>query len=79
MGWTTGVLVYSIIWWLVVFMVLPFGNRPIDDADVAKGQAAGAPAKPRILIKFLITTVIAGLLFAVFYWFHSTGAIRLRL
>ncbi|HAT36623.1 MAG TPA: DUF1467 domain-containing protein, partial [Rhodospirillaceae bacterium] len=28
MGWTSGVVVYVIIWWMVFFSVLPFGNRP---------------------------------------------------
>ena len=25
MGWVTGLAVYVIIWWLVIFMVLPWG------------------------------------------------------
>jgi predicted secreted protein len=79
MRWPTALLVYAIIWWLVVFMVLPWGNQPIDAADVAKGQAAGAPKKPRILLKFGITTVIAGVIFAIVYWVHDAGLIRIRL
>lgn len=79
MGWTTALLIYAIIWWLVVFTVLPFGNRPIAAEDVAKGHAAGAPARPRIAIKFLITTLIAGVLFGLFYWAHSLGMFAIRL
>lgn len=63
MGLTTGILVYAIIWWLVIFMVLPWGNRPIDAEDVAKGQASSAPQKPRIVLKLAINTVIAGVIF----------------
>jgi len=33
-GWVTGLAVYAVIWWLVVFMVLPWGNRPLDPEDV---------------------------------------------
>lgn len=79
MRWPTALLVYSIIWWLVVFMVLPWGNQSIDAADVAKGHAAGAPKKPRLLLKFGITTVIAGVIFAAIYWVHEAGLIRIRL
>lgn len=79
MGVATSLLVYAIIWWLVIFMVLPWGNRPIDAADVAKGHAAGAPARPRMLAKAGITTVIATIIFAIFYWVHSLGWISIRL
>lgn len=79
MGFTTGLLVYAIIWWLVIFMVLPWGNRPIEAADVAKGHAAGAPAKPHLLIKFAVTTVIATIVFAIFYWAHAQGVVSIRL
>jgi len=26
--WVTGLLVYVILWWLVLFITLPFGVRP---------------------------------------------------
>ena len=51
MGWTTGIATYVVVWWLVIFMVLPWGNRPLDDTDIAKGHASGAPKRPRLLIK----------------------------
>ena len=40
MGLISGTLVYVIIWWLVLFMVLPWGNRPPD--VVEDGHAASA-------------------------------------
>lgn len=70
--------VYVIIWWLVLFMVLPWGNRAIAADDVAKGHAAGAPERPRILVKFAATTVLAGVVFAVFYWAQTSGYLALR-
>jgi len=47
MEWTTGLAVYAIVWWVVLLAVLPWGNRQIDAADVAKGQAWGSPASSR--------------------------------
>jgi len=69
MAWYTGVVVYVIIWWLVLFMVLPVGVRTAHDLNrpVEPGHASSAPVQPRILLKFLATTGIAAVLFAV-YW-----------
>ena len=69
MAWYTGVVVFVIIWWLVLFMVLPVGVRTAYEANqsMEPGQATSAPVRPRILQKFLATTVIAGALFSV-YW-----------
>lgn len=67
---------FLVIWWLILFMVLPFGVAPPD--VVEKGHASSAPAKPRILKKLLITTVLAiGVTFAV-QWFVQSGLIELR-
>lgn len=72
---TTG-LTFVIVWWLVLFMVLPFGAAPPD--DVQPGNAKSAPAKPRMLIKILITTLIAVILTAAAIWFLESGLIEIR-
>lgn len=65
-----GIVVYIIVWWLVLFTVLPWGVRP--PAEPGKGHATSAPARPRLLLKFAITTVIAaGLWFVVDYVISS--------
>ena len=43
MKWYTALAIYGVLWWLVLFMVLPWGNRAIASEDIAKGHAAGAP------------------------------------
>lgn len=73
MKWYTALAIYTVVWWLVLFMVLPWGNRPIAAEDIAKGHAAGSPVRPRLLIKFGATTVIAAILFAIGYWMQSAG------
>jgi predicted secreted protein len=65
----TGIMVYLVIWWTVIFAVLPWGNRPPD--VVEKGHATSAPAKPRLAIKFAVTTVIAAIL-----WVALDQAVR---
>jgi predicted secreted protein len=69
-------LTYVVVWWLVLFMVLPFGAAPAE--DVQPGHASSAPEKPRMLIKLLITTVIAaGVTAAITALLHS-GLISIR-
>lgn len=73
------IAVYVIIWWLVLFMVLPFGaSKKIDDADVADGQDAGAPLKPMMWRKILATSLISLVFFGVFYWAESEGMFDYR-
>jgi len=55
-----GVVVFTMAWWVLFFMALPFGARP--PADPGRGHAASAPERPRLLLKALIATVLAGAL-----------------
>lgn len=65
MGPVSGVVVFLMIWWVTLFTVLPWGNRP-SEQKIA-GQVASAPDKPRLLKKFLITTAISILLWLLVY------------
>ncbi len=76
MTWFATGVTFALVWWLVLFMVLPFGARPPD--QVVPGTAPSAPAKPRIGLKFLITTMIAMILTALILWLIDSGLIQLR-
>ena len=65
MSWLTGLMVFFVIWWTVIFAVLPLGVRRGED-NVA-GAERGAPAKPDLLRKALITTAITAVLWALWY------------
>lgn len=78
MGWVTGLAVYVIIWWLVIFMVLPWGVRRIDPEDLGTGEDPGAPEKPRMVMKVAITTVISGVIFGLVYLVIVSGVISFR-
>jgi len=60
MNWFEGIVAYVVIWWLVLFAVLPWGVRPTPAGD--PGHAAGAPANPRLVLKAAVTTAVAGLI-----------------
>jgi len=56
----SGIVVYILLWWWVLFMVLPFGAKAPE--TIEKGHAPSAPEKPRLLKKMLITSVVAAVL-----------------
>jgi predicted secreted protein len=65
---TTAIAIYFLIWWVTLFALLPFGVRRQDEAgDIAPGTDPGAPAIPRLGLKLLGTTLVAGVIFAAFY------------
>ncbi|MBL6958038.1 MAG: DUF1467 family protein [Rhodospirillales bacterium] len=76
--WFTGLSVFLILWWLVLFMVLPWGIHAVDQEDVDKGHAPSAPKKPRILIKMGVTTAIAAVIWVICYFIAQSGWIDFR-
>jgi predicted secreted protein len=50
-------VVFTIVWWCVFFMVLPIGVRP--PAHIEAGHDPGAPDRQRLWLKAGITTGIA--------------------
>jgi predicted secreted protein len=76
MNWVTGAAVYVCIWWVVVFAVLPWGVKPA--ADAQPGNDPGAPADPRLVLKGVVTTAIATLLWIVFYVLANSDLITFR-
>jgi predicted secreted protein len=75
MGLLTSFAVFFIIWWVVLFVTLPFGVRgQWEDGKSAKGTEPGAPVKSKLGKKFLITTVIAIVVFIIFRIALSFGA-----
>ena len=76
MDWFGTAVVFAIVWWLILFMVLPFGAAPPD--EIEPGMATSAPAKPRMALKLAITTVLAALATALIMWLMDSDLIRLR-
>ncbi|MBE3095946.1 MAG: DUF1467 family protein [Planctomycetes bacterium] len=63
-----GVAIYFVIWWIVLFAMLPIGVRTQDeDGNVSPGTVESAPSLPRLLPKMLATTLIATIIFASVY------------
>ncbi len=60
------IAMYLVIWWIVLFAVLPFGVKPAREGEL--GHDAGAPQKPHLFAKALATTVLAALVWALVHW-----------
>ena len=59
---------YVVIWWIVLFAMLPIGVRTqAEEGKVAPGTAESAPHQPRLLAKMVATTVVASMVFAAVY------------
>jgi predicted secreted protein len=65
MNWFTGCVLYALIWWTVLFAVLPFGTHPVPEADKHTGWR-GAPEHPHLLRKAIATTIVAAII-----WFGA--------
>ena len=66
MSLATAIAIYFIIWWVVLFTVLPWGVRSQEEGgDVVSGSVPGAPVIPRLWWKLVWTTVVSGVVFAV--------------
>jgi len=76
MNWVQTMIVFAVVWWLILFMVLPFGATPPD--EVEPGMATSAPAKPRIGLKLAITTLLAVAVTALAVWLIDSGLVQLR-
>lgn len=76
MGLPLSIAVYFILWWLILFIVLPIGVRDQQqDGEVVPGTPASAPTRPQMLKKALITTVVSAAVFAVVYYVINSGIV----
>ncbi|MEZ5773776.1 MAG: DUF1467 family protein [Hyphomicrobiaceae bacterium] len=63
-----GIAIYFVIWWTILFAVLPLGVKTQDEAgERVPGTPGSAPVAPGLVKKALITSVISAVLFAVVY------------
>jgi predicted secreted protein len=64
----TALAIYFVIWWIVLFAVLPWGvHSQHESGEVAPGTDPGAPILANLKLKLVWTTIVASLVFAV--WF----------
>jgi len=63
----TAVAIYLTLWWTVLFAVLPIGVQSHHEAGIDRGDGGdpGAPVDPKLKRKFITTTWVSALIFAI--------------
>ena len=75
MRWTSALAIYVLFWAFSVFLVLPFGVRTTEEAggDRISGQAESAPHEFRLGRLAGRVTIVATVLFVLFYLNYVNG------
>jgi predicted secreted protein len=78
-SWTSILAIYFVLWWVVLFAVLPFGVRSqAEEGAVARGTDPGAPAVPALAAKLAWTTAVSAALFGAAYWLYVSRLLTLE-
>ena len=79
MGITSAIVLLAVIWFMVLFVVLPLRNvTQGDTGQIVPGTHAGAPEVHNLGKKARLTTVISLVLWAIIAGIILSGAITVR-
>jgi predicted secreted protein len=71
---STGFAIYFVLWWIVLFVTLPFGVRSQhEDGEGAPGTDPGAPIASQMGRKLIWTTLLSAVIFAVALLAYQAG------
>ncbi|MGE0120678.1 MAG: DUF1467 family protein [Dongiaceae bacterium] len=76
MGWIAGVFVYALIWFIVLFTVLPWGVRVPDNPE--PGHAPSAPINPHIGVKLIATSLVSAVIWLIVWYVMESGWVSFR-
>lgn len=66
MSLTFAIAIYFIVWWLTLFVVMPFNVRTQEEeGEVVPGTPESAPARPSFVKIILINTAVASVVFVI--------------
>jgi predicted secreted protein len=75
---STAFAIYFVIWWIVLFLTLPFGVRSQqEDGETVPGTDPGAPVTTNMGRKLIWTTVISAVFFAVAWLAYDAGYLNI--
>ena len=76
---STGFAIYFVLWWVTLFLTLPFGIRSQHEDGVgAPGTDPGAPILARMGRKLLWTTLISAVIFVIAMWAYYSGYLSIE-
>ncbi|CDP54213.1 bsl4900; hypothetical protein [Devosia sp. DBB001] len=63
------IAVYFVVWWICLFIVLPFNVRnQVDVGEIVPGTEPGAPAMLRFWPKLVANSIISAVLTVLILW-----------
>ena len=76
---STAFAIYFVLWWVTLFVTLPFGVRSQHEDGVgAPGTDPGAPIATMMGRKLIWTTVISAVIFAIAWWAYQAGYLSIE-
>ena len=75
----TALAIYFVIWWVTLFLTLPFGVRSQhEDGEGVPGTDPGAPVLARMGHKLIWTTIISAVIFALAMLAYNAGYLNIE-
>ncbi|MBB4210187.1 putative secreted protein [Rhodothalassium salexigens DSM 2132] len=77
----SGIVVFTVVWWVAFFAALPFGvtaRHEDDNVTPVAGAEPGAPVRPHLLPKALVATLVAAVVTALYLTGLAQGWFSLR-
>ena len=76
---STWFAIYFVLWWITLFLTLPFGVRSQhEDGAAAPGSDPGAPVAHLIGRKMIWTTIISAVIFVVAMYAYNAGYLSIE-
>lgn len=76
---STWAAIYFVIWWVTLFLTLPFGVQSQHEEGVSTpGTDPGAPVASLIGRKMIWTTIISAIIFAIALFVYDKGFVSLN-
>ncbi|MCG7393913.1 DUF1467 family protein [Microvirga sp. ACRRW] len=61
-----GIALYFVIWWILLFAILPFGIRSqVETGEVVAGSEPGAPSAPALQEKAIWTSLVSSVVLII--------------
>ena len=75
----TALAIYFVIWWITLFLTLPFGVRSQhEEGGGVEGTDPGAPIVARMGRKLIWTTIISAIVYGIAMWAYSAGYLSIE-
>jgi predicted secreted protein len=79
MSISSQIAIYFIVWWVVLFAVLPFGVRSQhEEGGGVEGTDPGAPVAHGMLRRIVLTTIISAVLYGAGFAANRAGLLNVE-